>query len=217
MTGRPVPSRWTPPITRLWPPHVVPHIRLTWCTPLSLVTVWKYAWMYTMKRKCIMCDYLHDKPYPLLISSGLNYVKSQSNLMLTYRVLINVTTILVVYLICHEPEFELMKATDDQVPLWDQDIKIVTSTKISPCLVILWVHILDPPSHWSPSHCSPISLFPQLAPMYHPFHWSHILLPLPPPPPTHRSHHLIGPHLIGPPVHKSTVALFELIGSPSPQ
>ena len=61
------------------------------------------------------------------------------------------------------------------------------------------VHIIGPPSHWSPislaphligppSHWSPISLIPQLAPMHHSFHWSPIsLVP-----------HLIGPLLSGP-------------------
>ena len=89
------------------------------------------------------------------------------------------------------------------------------------------VHIIGPPSHWSPislvphligppSHWSPISLIPQLAPMHHSFHWSPISLV----PQTHWSPislvpHLIGPLLIGPPIHKSPTTLFELIGPPS--
>ena len=89
------------------------------------------------------------------------------------------------------------------------------------------VHIIGPPSHWSPislvphligppSHWSPISLIPQLAPMHHSFHWSPISLV----PPTHWSPislvpHLIGPLLIGAPIHKSPTTLFELIGPPS--
>ena len=89
------------------------------------------------------------------------------------------------------------------------------------------VHIIGPPSHWSPislvphligppSHWFPISLVPQLAPRHHPFHWSPISLV----PPTHWSPislvpHLIGPLLIGPPIHKSPTTLFELIGPPS--
>ena len=90
-----------------------------------------------------------------------------------------------------------------------------------------WVHIIGPPSHWSPvslvphligppSHWFPISVVPQLAPRHHPFHWSPISLV----PPTHWSPislvpHLIGPLLIGPPIHKSPTTLFELIGPPS--
>ena len=89
------------------------------------------------------------------------------------------------------------------------------------------VHIIGPPSHWSPislvphligppPHWSPISLIPQLAPMHHSFHWSPISLV----PPTHWSPislvpHLIGPLLIGPPIHKSPTTLFALIGPPS--
>ena len=95
----------------------------------------------------------------------------------------------------------------------------------------LWVHIIGPPSHWSPislvphligppSHWSPISLIPQLAPMHHSFHWSPISLV----PPTHWSPislvpHLIGPLLIGPLIHKSPLHYLNslvplLIGPP---
>ena len=93
------------------------------------------------------------------------------------------------------------------------------------------VHIIGPPSHWSPislvphltgppSHWSPISLIPQLAPMHHSFHWSPISLV----PPTHwspislvpfslvtqfispplRYLNSLVPLLIGPPFHYST-------------
>ena len=80
-------------------------------------------------------------------------------------------------------------------------------------------HLIGPPSHWfpiSPSHWSPISLIPQLAPMHHSFHWSPISLV----PPNHWSPislvpHLIGPLLIGPPIHKSGTTLFEFNGPPS--
>ena len=66
-------------------------------------------------------------------------------------------------------------------------------------------HLIGSPSHWSPISLIPISLIPQLAHMHHSFHWSPIsLVP-----------HLIGPLLIGPPIHKSLTTLFELIGPPS--
>ena len=93
--------------------------------------------------------------------------------------------------------------------------------------LMAWVHIIGPPSHWSPislvphligppSHWSPISLVPQLAPRHHQFHWSPISLV----PPTHWSPislvpHLIGPLLNCPPIHKSPTTLFKLIGPPS--
>ena len=98
-------------------------------------------------------------------------------------------------------------------------------------VVVHGVHIIGPPSHWSPislvphligppSHWSPISLIPQLAPMHHSFHWSPISLV----PPTHWSPislvpHLIGPLLIGPLIHKSPLHYLNslvplLIGPP---
>ena len=78
------------------------------------------------------------------------------------------------------------------------------------------VHIIGPPSHWSPislvphlidppisTHAPLISLVPHL--IGPPTHWSPIsLVP-----------HLIGPLLIGAPIHKSPTTLFELIGLPS--
>ena len=45
-------------------------------------------------------------------------------------------------------------------------------------------HLISPPSNWSPIALVSISLVPQLAPMYHPSHWSPSLLV---------------PHLIDPP------------------
>ena len=60
------------------------------------------------------------------------------------------------------------------------------------------MHIIGPPSHWSP-----ISLVPHL--IGPPSHWFPIsLVP-----------HLIGPLLIDPPIHKSPTTLFELIGPPT--
>ena len=78
------------------------------------------------------------------------------------------------------------------------------------------MHIIGPPSHWSPislvphlidppisTHAPLISLVPHL--IGPPTHWSPIsLVP-----------HLIGPLLIGAPIHKSPTTLFELIGLPS--
>ena len=98
------------------------------------------------------------------------------------------------------------------------------------------VHIIGPPSHWSP-----ISLAPQLAPMHHPFHWSPIsfgplligtqficpprhclnsLVSLLIGPPFHQSTNFrpipMVPHLIGPPSHLSPNSLGpNLMGCPS--
>ena len=44
-------------------------------------------------------------------------------------------------------------------------------TQHAACYMMLRVHIIGPPSHWSP-----ISLVPQLAPMHPPSHWSPISL-----------------------------------------
>ena len=112
------------------------------------------------------------------------------------------------------------------IALWNTTSQHHKCWHVMETVLFVWVHIIGPPSHWSPislvphligppSHWFPISLVPQLAPRHHPFHWSPISLV----PPTHCSPislvpHLIGPLLIGPPIHKSPTTLFELIGPP---
>ena len=96
---------------------------------------------------------------------------------------------------------------------------------------LIRVHIIGPPSHWSPislvphligppSHWSPISLIPQLAPMHHSFHWSPIsLVPRLIGPPSHWSPislvpFSLVPQFISPPLHYSNSLVPLLIGPP---